>query len=222
MKRALLSMLCALGMLVGMTSLASAQMVTNGAVKLGWNYRGGNCTIRYTEVGQQAYKYMTTTGCNDGGIIIGGLVPGQKYKFQVSPDGVNWSKPVASMAKTWTGSNVVGEVVNGDGAVHLMWNQRGGTCAVRYTEANQRVYKYFTQTNCDDGQIVIGSLITGRKYRFQVSQNGMGWSRPIVARAQGMMIAAAPSVGTVTTTIAAVNGNGTVRVNWDMRGGVCK
>lgn len=242
MKRVLFAMLSALGMFVTAAPVANAQVVvpmaSNGAVRLSWGWRGGTCNVRYTEASEVVYKYATSAGCDEGGVTISGLAPGQKYKFQVSPDNVNWSKVVATTAKSWTGTMVAGEVVNGDGAVRLVWNQRGGTCYIRYTEANQKVYKYWTQTSCDDGQDVIGALVPGRKYRFQISQDLMGWSRPIVARATGGMVVApvvssvatAPVVMTTasvapvmatTATVATVNGNGAVRVNWAYRGGTC-
>lgn len=62
---------------------------TEGKVWLSWSFRsgdGGTCHIRYTEVGESVYKYATAASCNDGGVMIGGLVPGQRYKFAVRPD----------------------------------------------------------------------------------------------------------------------------------------
>ncbi len=235
MKRILISGICSLSMLLAAAPTAMAQTVgpvmnQNGAARLSWNYRGGTCTIRYTEASESMYKYATSAGCDDGGIVIGGLVPGVRYKFQVSPDGVNWSKVVSTVAKNWVSTSATwNQTVNDDGAVRLVWGQRGGTCYVRYTEANQRDYKYATSTSCDDGQIVISQLVTGRKYRFQISQDWMNWSRPIVARARrtvNVTIAAAPVTQptvAMTTAWTAANsmGNGTVRVMWAQRGGTC-
>jgi hypothetical protein len=75
-------------------------------------------------------------------------------------------------------------VSNSDGQVRLDWGYRGGTCHVRYGEANQSWYKYATAAGCDDGGVTIGGLVPGVKYRFQVHQNEGAWSRAVVVRAQ--------------------------------------
>lgn len=54
---------------------------------------------------------------------------------------------------------------------------RGGTCHVRYTEANQSVWKYNTSAGCDDTGVTVGGLQSGQKYKFQVRQDGGAWSR---------------------------------------------
>lgn len=68
---------------------------------------------------------------------------------------------------------------NSDGEVRLSWNQRGGTCTVRYTEASARNYNYTTSAACDDGSMTIGGLVPGRAYRFQVKKDNENWSKAI-------------------------------------------
>lgn len=74
-------------------------------------------------------------------------------------------------------------VENADGQVRLDWGYRGGTCHVRYTEANQTYYKYATAASCDDGGVTISGLIPGDKYRFQVRQDNGAWSRAVTVKA---------------------------------------
>lgn len=72
---------------------------------------------------------------------------------------------------------------NRDGEVPLSWDHRGGTCHVRYTEAGNRHFNYHTSTNCDDGEITIGGLVTGRNYKFQVRKDDGSWSHPTNVKA---------------------------------------
>lgn len=72
---------------------------------------------------------------------------------------------------------------NTKGEVEITWDLRGGSCEVRYTEAKNARYKYFTSTSCDDGGITIGGLHPGMKYRFQVRKEGEGWQSPVTLRA---------------------------------------
>lgn len=69
------------------------------------------------------------------------------------------------------------------GEVSLSWDQRGGTCHVRYTESWIRNYKYSTSTACDNGSITIGGLQPGTSYRFEVQKDSEGWSWPLTLRA---------------------------------------
>lgn len=69
------------------------------------------------------------------------------------------------------------------GEVHLTWDHRGGTCHVRYTEAGSAGYNYHTSTNCDEGHITIGGLVSGKSYRFQVQKDDGAWSRARTVRA---------------------------------------
>lgn len=69
------------------------------------------------------------------------------------------------------------------GKIRLDWDHRGGTCHVRYTEANMQWYKYYTSIGCDDGAITIGGLQSGVAYRFQVKKDNGGWSNPVTATA---------------------------------------
>jgi hypothetical protein len=261
MKRALMSLLCSLGILVLAPTPAFAQQVgeINGAVKITWNYRGGTCHIIYTEAQEAVYKYRTSAGCDEGSLIVRGLVPGQKYKFQVSPDGVNWSKPVASAAQSYVMASPVvyqspavqtaaptAAVVNMDdtGMVRVVWAQRGGTCWIRYTESDQKMYKYTTAEECDKGEALIGKLVSGRRYRFQISQDGVNWSKATTAVARslgttvgvgGVTYTTTATAGVATTTVAAKSapqdpqtwvaaasiGNASVRMMWAHRGGTC-
>ena len=75
-------------------------------------------------------------------------------------------------------------IMMADGQVRLSWGMRGGTCHVRYTEANQNVWKYNTSAGCDDGGVTIGALQSGTKYKFQVRQDNGDWSRAMSAIAQ--------------------------------------
>lgn len=69
------------------------------------------------------------------------------------------------------------------GEVHLTWDHRGGTCHVRYTESTSAGYNYHTSTNCDEGGITIGGLVSGKSYRFQVQKDDGAWSRARTVRA---------------------------------------
>lgn len=71
---------------------------TYGAVYLSWNLRGGTCHVRYTESNQNWYKYATATACDNGGVTIGGLVPGRWYRFQVRQDNGYWLKAITRKA----------------------------------------------------------------------------------------------------------------------------
>jgi hypothetical protein len=71
----------------------------DGRVRLTWGYRGDTCHVRYTEAREKSYKYSTSANCDDGGVTIGGLTPGVKYRFQVAQGGGNWSKPVVVLAR---------------------------------------------------------------------------------------------------------------------------
>ncbi len=71
----------------------------NGQVWLGWGVRGGTCHVRYTENRSRTYQYATATSCDEGGITIGGLQPGMKYRFQISQDRNRWSQPVVITAR---------------------------------------------------------------------------------------------------------------------------
>ncbi len=64
------------------------------------------------------------------------------------------------------------------GNATISWPHSGGTCTIRYTENSARWYKYTTSAGCDEGQLTIGGLVPGRTYRFQVKQEGAGWSTP--------------------------------------------
>lgn len=70
-----------------------------------------------------------------------------------------------------------------DGQVRLSWDLRGGTCHVRYTEAGASGYNYETSTNCDDGGITIGGLVSGKNYRFQVRKDDGAWTRAVTVKA---------------------------------------
>ncbi len=56
----------------------------DGKILLTWDKRGDTtCHISYTESGGYAYQYKTQAECDDGHVVIGGLVPGMEYKFAV-------------------------------------------------------------------------------------------------------------------------------------------
>lgn len=73
--------------------------LADGQAYLGWGFRGGTCHVRYTESGESYYKYATAASCDDGGVTIGGLTPGVKYRFIVSQDNRAWSRPVTIKAQ---------------------------------------------------------------------------------------------------------------------------
>lgn len=66
---------------------------TDGKVWLSTSIRNGaTCHVAYTENGHPpAYQYRTAFPCASGGTWVGGLVPGQSYRFQISPDHMGWS-----------------------------------------------------------------------------------------------------------------------------------
>jgi hypothetical protein len=69
-------------------------MVANpeGRILLTWDERNGaTCHIIYTEANQTWYKYSTAASCAQGRLVVGGLTPGVRYKFRVSPDHNGWS-----------------------------------------------------------------------------------------------------------------------------------
>lgn len=72
---------------------------------------------------------------------------------------------------------------NTDGKATIGWDFRGGTCYIRYTEANVRNYKYNTSAACDEGEKTIGGLKKGSLYRFQIKQNDGNWSDSMTLRA---------------------------------------
>ncbi len=72
---------------------------TYGSVRLTWEPQNGNCLIRYTEAKRSDFAYATSTSCNEGEIIIGGLVPGKSYRFQVKTENDDWSKPIVRIAR---------------------------------------------------------------------------------------------------------------------------
>jgi hypothetical protein len=74
-------------------------MMADGQVRLSWGMRGGTCHVRYTEANQGYWKYETSAGCDDGGVTIGGLQPGVKYKFQVRQDNGAWSRVMVGVAR---------------------------------------------------------------------------------------------------------------------------
>jgi|GEM_PF-979875 len=63
-----------------------------------------------------------------------------------------------------------------DSHATVRWDQRGGTCRIRYTEAISTSYKYYTSAACDEGEVVIGGLKPGRSYRAQVKKDDGSWS----------------------------------------------
>jgi len=65
--------------------------IPQGKVKLRWNYDDGVCHIRYSEATVRAYKYTTSTDCDNGGIEIGGLMPSKAYRFQIRDQDTGWS-----------------------------------------------------------------------------------------------------------------------------------
>lgn len=95
------------GRVAGRTKVARAVNVnyvmvadnTSGSVRLSWPMRGGTCQVRYGEVTRGGYPYATSAGCDDGGVTIGSLVPGRKYRVQVSQDGTYWTRPVVVIAR---------------------------------------------------------------------------------------------------------------------------
>jgi hypothetical protein len=105
MKKLLVSMLLSAAVLLvsGNKVQASGQVWANsgnktGTVDLGWAHRGGSCHVRYTEANQTVYKYQTVANCNQAQMTISHLVPGVKYKFQVSQDNHHWSYAVMAVA----------------------------------------------------------------------------------------------------------------------------
>lgn len=72
---------------------------TDGSVRINWGMRGGTCYVRYGETTTNGYSYSTNTGCDNGGITIGGLVPGRTYRFQVSTNRSNWSREMTIVAR---------------------------------------------------------------------------------------------------------------------------
>lgn len=76
-----------------------AARAREGQVRLTWGFRGDTCHVRYTEARESSYKYTTSASCDDGGVTIGGLVPGVKYRFQVQQGTGYWSKPVVVLAR---------------------------------------------------------------------------------------------------------------------------
>jgi|GEM_PF-2672139 len=162
---------------------ALVNMNDDGTIHLTWNAQNGQCYVQYTEANEQVYKYATVADCNSGGVMIGKLVVGQTYRLQFSVDNMNWSNPVEMVAHPSATFSPVPAAANPGGAVKLVWNYRGGACNIVYTEAGNRDYKYSTTASCDEGMAVVGGLVPGQKYRFQIQENGM-WSKPVVAVAQ--------------------------------------
>ena len=184
MKQYLFIFLCISALLTASADIAGAGVSrdTSGFVHLLWRFRSGECHIRYTEDGQVAYKYNVVTSCDAGEFSIGGLERGKQYRFQVSPDGIRWTKAVTSIAKSPL--TMLNEQSNRSGSIQLVWKMRGGTCSFRYTEDTEKNYKYFTETQCNDGKLVINHLVSEKKYRFQLSQNNRDWSKSAVSLAR--------------------------------------
>jgi len=72
---------------------------TSGQATVSWPFRGGTCTIYYTESSARVYHYSTSTACDNGQLTIGGLVPGRSYRFQVKSDAGRWTRPVRMIAR---------------------------------------------------------------------------------------------------------------------------
>jgi hypothetical protein len=71
------------------------------------------------------------------------------------------------------------------GTVAVNWVPRGGTCNIRYTETKEKYFKYRTSAGCDEVQHIVGSLLPGEQYRFEVAKDSWsGWSQSAVAMAQ--------------------------------------
>ncbi len=225
LKRVMTSLLFAFTFFLVSSSKTSAQTIpfdTTGGIQLHWTYRSGNCDVRYTEVESAMYQYHTTTNCDAGSVVVNGLQPGQKYKFQINQNNGAWSRAVVGTAKVLPTSMQPSTTPflsndNGDGSVHLMWSNRGGSCFIKYTEADQKNYKYSTVANCEDGQVFINALVTGRTYKFSLSQDNVTWSRPTfaVAKHSEVMNAATSQI----TSGAARTGS--VKLVWNYRGSTC-
>lgn len=72
----------------------------SGEVALSWSWRSGTCEVRYTESNVSHYKYSTLVACNQGGVTIGGLMPGKSYRFQIrNTEHEWWTTPVTITAQ---------------------------------------------------------------------------------------------------------------------------
>ncbi len=98
---------------MGAVSAQTAQAATgvwattgnqHGTTQIGWSSRGSSCHIKYTEAGQNVYKYETVAPCDQAMIEIGHLTPGVTYKFMVKQDGATWSPVVTARAASATNS----------------------------------------------------------------------------------------------------------------------
>ena len=120
------------------------------------------------------------------------------------------------------------------GTVTITWSDRGGNCAVAYTEAAHAGYQYNTTTSCDNVHLNISQLVPGSKYKFIVSANGTPWSAPVYAVATGAAPApvvvaqasrpvAAQTVAYDQTRVWAETGlrSGEVNLGWDYRNATC-
>jgi hypothetical protein len=106
----------------------------------------------------------------------------QNQRVEAAPTGYKAGKATYRKGKAlWMPATVV---MMDDGQVRLNWGMRGGTCHVRYSEANQSAWKYQTSASCDEGGVTIGGLQSGVKYKFQVRQDNGAWSKIMVGKAE--------------------------------------
>jgi hypothetical protein len=131
------------------------------------------------EVSSSSNASVTCTGECNGSASANSSASGRQWqRSEVKSGSITRSyKPT----KKYTATAYIGW--NNEGTIRLNWGMRGGTCHVRYTEANKSTYKYATSAGCDDGGVTIGGLTPGVRYRFQVRQNDGAWSRAVTAKA---------------------------------------
>lgn len=123
---------------------------------------------------RQLLRNEFSVECTNGTCKVSGNQSGEQHQNsggRASSTTSNWSW------SDWDDDSNWNEDEDDSGEVRLGWNQRGGTCHVRYKETTSRTYNYSTQAACDDGGITIGGLVPDRAYHFQIKKDNGRWSR---------------------------------------------
>lgn len=127
----------------------------------------------------QSFSSEVSSSCS-GECSFSSHVSGSQHQF-MSDD--SEARPQLKDRERKRGENRRDRWTQRYGEVKLTWSHRGGTCHVRYTEANVRSYRYSTNADCDEGGVTIGGLTRGKAYRFQVKQDDGYWSRAFTRNA---------------------------------------